>query len=854
MTIPIKTIDVRPRIPEELQALRELSENLWFAWHYDAQDLFRRINPDIWEETRKNPVELMSRLNQRDLEGLANDEGFLAHLERVKKDFDRYMSEQPNPRICGEKGRQCLVAYLTAECGVEDCLPLFSGGLGILAGDLLKSSSDLCLPIIGVSLAYQKGYFRQYLTQEGSQMETYPFNQFANMPMKPVKDGKGRPVTVNVDLKGENVNVQTWQVAIGRTKLYLLDTNIKENSDWARDITSELYGGDREMRICQEIILGIGGVRVLEEIGIEPSVYHLNEGHSAFAIFERIRRVRERYGLSFNEALEFVRVTSAFTTHTPVPAGIDTFHQDLMKTYFETFAKSMGISFDVLMGFGRMDPRNRDEEFSLAVLALRISNWNNGVSLLHGKVSRKMWRNIWPDTPEPDLPITHVTNGVHVPSFISKGMAENYHTYLGPRWIEDPDNVKVWERVDKIPDMELWRAHERGRARLVAFARQRLKAQLERKGASDRDVAIADEVLNPEALTICFARRFVPYKRAYLIVTDVPRFEKLLTNPKFPVQIIVAGKAHPRDVMGKDMIKQLFQVTRQNNLKRHMVFLEDYDMNVARHMVQGADIWLNTPRRPMEACGTSGMKAVANGALHLSILDGWWDEGYERGIGWSIGKGEEYKDHEFQDEIESKAFYDLMEKDIVPLFYERGSDGIPKGWLAMMKASLHRLCPVFNSHRMVEEYWSRFYMPASEKGFQLMENERKRLKSLAEWRQKIMFNWQNVAIKDIRMEEVAEIFLGTLYHVEVDLFLGELSPDDLIVEVYCGKINPSDRFTDSFTQVMNLKETTRKYLCKYSCEIQFTDVGHFGLNIRITPNHPFPESRHAMGLVIWGQD
>ena len=570
-------------------------------------------------------------------------------------------------------------------------------------------------------------------------------------------------------------------------------------------------------------------------------------------VFERIRQLREDPGLSFNEALELVRVTSVFTTHTPVPAGIDTFHPDLVRTYFESFAKSMGISIHVLLGFGRQDPRDRDEPFSMAVLALRLSNWINGVSRLHAKVSRKMWQKIWPRTPETDLPITHVTNGVHIPSWISKSMAENYDRYLGPRWIEDPDNVKIWERVDKIPDPELWRTHERERERLVAFARRRLRDQLAKRGASNRDLALADEVLNTETLTIGFARRFAPYKRAHLILRDIERLERILTNEKRPVQIVFAGKAHPQDRPGKELIKHLVQTSNKENLRRHMVFLEDYDLDIGRTMVQGVDIWLNTPRRPLEACGTSGMKAVANGALHLSVLDGWWDEGYEREIGWAIGNGEEYEDHDFQDELESHALYDILEKDIIPIFYERGQDGIPRRWVAMMKASMHKLCPMFNTHRMVSEYWQRCYLPAAERGSRLSENEREGLKSLAKWREKVMYNWANVAIKAIRMKELPDLEVGAPYPVEADIFLGELLPEDVMVETYAGRLDPSGRFVDRFTHVMEPKETVGDRIYKYQCVLNFEDGGHFGLNIRITPNHPNPESRHAMGLVIWGQ-
>jgi len=852
MTKPIKTLLVKPRIPGALSALKVLSENLWFVWNYDAESLFRRINPDIWEETRENPVEFLCRLKQQDLEDLAGDQGFLAHMERVKQEFDRYMSVKPAPEIFGKNGHPFLVAYFTAECGVADCLAIYSGGLGILAGDHLKSASDLNFPIIGISLAYQKGYFRQYLTPDGWQMERYPLNEFTTMPMKLVLDSHGQPLRVPVDLKGEEVLVQVWRVNIGRTTLYLLDTNLEGNSEEAKRITSELYGGDREMRIRQEIILGIGGVRMLRAMGLEPDVYHMNEGHSAFAVFERIRELREDKGLTFNGALEFVRATNVFTTHTPVAAGIDTFPSELMRTYFESLGKSMGISLDVLLGFGRRNPRDKSEEFTMTVLALRSSTWNNAVSRLHGSVSRRMWQQIWPKTPEMDLPITHVTNGVHIPSWISKGMAENYDRYLGPRWIEDPDNVKVWERVDKIPNSELWRTHERSRDRLVAFTRQRLKEQLMKRGVSSRDVVVADEVLNSEALTIGFARRFAPYKRAHLVLRDLTRLERILTNKEYPVQIIFSGKAHPQDHRGKELIKELIQICNREDLRRHVVFLEDYDLDIARHMVQGVDVWLNTPRRPLEACGTSGMKAVANGALHLSVLDGWWDEGYDREIGWAIGSGEEYEDHGLQDELESRALYDILEKDVIPLFYDRGPDGLPRRWLAMMKASLNKLCPMFNTHRMVEEYWDRSYLPAAERGIHLMGKDWGDLKALASWREKIMYNWGNVAIREVRMEPLSEIEVGRTYHVEAEIFLGELSPEDVMVEAYYGKLNPSSQYMSRLTHIMNPVTVAGDDHHKYVCDIQFEDAGHFGINIRVTPNHPDPESRHGMGLVIWG--
>ncbi|MBW1765600.1 MAG: alpha-glucan family phosphorylase [Deltaproteobacteria bacterium] len=852
MIKPITTLDIKPKIPERLKPLNELANNLWFSWNHEVEELFRRMNPDLWEKLKKNPVEFLGRLSQPELTSFLEDEGFLAHMERIKQDFDRYMAEKSHYTF-EKTGRPFTVAYFSAECGVADCLPIYSGGLGILAGDHLKSASDLNLPIVGVSLAYQKGYFRQQLTHEGWQAESYPVNQFSTMPMDLVRDGKGNIVKISLDLKGEEVKVRVWLVNIGRTKLYLLDTNLDENSKEARGITSELYGGDKEMRVRQEIILGIGGVKMLKAIGHDPEIYHMNEGHSAFAVFERIRELKEDKGLSFNEALEFVRTTNVFTTHTPIPAGNDMFHTDLLLPYFDNLARRLGINVEVLFGYGKKDPRDKDEEFCMTVLALRFSNCNNGVSRLHKHVSRKMWQGIWPKTMEADIPIGHVTNGVHIPSWISKGMAENYARYLGPLWIEDPDNAMVWERVDKIPDTELWRTHERGRERLVSVSRGLLRKQLGKRGIPNRDIAILDEVLNSETLTIGFARRFAPYKRAHLILKDLKRLEKILNNKEAPVQIIFAGKAHPQDHMGKELIKQIIDISSKENFRHHMVFLEGFDIEVAQYMVQGVDVWLNTPRRPLEACGTSGMKAVANGALHLSVLDGWWDEGYDPDIGWAIGTRVEYDDHNYQDEIESIALYDILEKDIVPLFYNRGPDGIPRGWLTMMKASLLKLCPMFNTHRMVTEYWTRFYETSVERRLDLMENDWQELRNITKQQEKIMNSRSELEIKNIRMESISEIEIGNSYHVEADIFMGDLFPGDITVEVYYGKLDPLNKYIESATTVMTSNGTAGEKIYQFQADVLFEKVGHFGLNIRITPTHPNPKRRNTMGLIIWGE-
>ncbi len=529
------------------------------------------------------------------------------------------------------------------------------------------------------------------------------------------------------------------------------------------------------MRFRQEMLLGVGGVHALEALGLEPTVFHMNEGHSAFSGLERMRRLMKRGGLSLEAAKEVVKSNSVFTTHTPVPAGNDYFPPDLMGKYFGKYAEDLGLSFNECLALGRLNPDNNQEAFCMTMLAIRLSNYRNGVSKLHREVSRGMWKGIWPAFPERDVPIVSVTNGVHIPSYISQEMADLYNRYLGPRWIEDPDNEKVWERVDLIPDTELWRTHERRRERLIAFARRRVKEQLLRRGELPSEIKRAEDVLNPEALTICFARRFATYKRGDLLFRDAKRLAGILNDPERPVQIIFAGKAHPQDMAGKAIIKNIVQHIHEETFRYKVVFLEDYDINIARYMVQGADVWLNTPRRPMEACGTSGMKAVANGALHMSVLDGWWAEGYSPGAGWAIGAGEEYEDTEYQDEIESRAMYELLEREVIPAFYARTRDGTPREWIRMMKASMRRLCPIFNTHRMLEDYVDGFYVPAAVLHQKMQHERNQTAESFAEWKQKVQRHWREVRIQEVKLEDGrAEIPVGKAMPIQARIGLGQL--------------------------------------------------------------------------------
>jgi starch phosphorylase len=704
---------VVPHLPSRLSPLLEMAKNIWFCWNLPVIDLFRSIDQNLWEETGHNPLAMLSQLSHERVDELLRDEGFLLEMDRIYAEFTRYRDDQRKYNFGLETAIDFTVAYFSAEFGLTDCLPIYSGGLGVLAGDFLKSASDLRFPVVGVGLLYQKGYFRQYLNTDGWQQETYPDNNFHNLPVILEKDEKNNPLTIDVPLKDRQVKVRIWRIEVGQIPLFMLDTNTVDNRDEDRDITSALYGGDREMRLKQEIVLGIGGVRALKLLGIRPTVFHMNEGHSALANLERIRLLMEEHHLSFPEAREAAYASSVFTTHTPVPAGIDVFDASLIGSYLGNYLRSLGISLETFMAWGSGNEYGSKSSFNMAIMALKSSSRTNGVSQLHRTVSRRMWQEIWPYLTEEDIPIDSVTNGVHIPSYISDDMSSLYDRYLGRRWAEDPDNVGVWMRVNRIPDAELWRTHERRRERLVAFTRQRLQEQIRRRGGQKEEIQAAGQVLHPEALTIGFARRFATYKRGDLILKDPARLSKILNDPKRPVQIIFAGKAHPQDTQGKEVIKHIIHLARQPEFRDRIAFIEDYELNVARYMVQGCDIWLNNPRRPLEACGTSGMKAAANGALNMSILDGWWAEGYRLGLGWAIGSGEEYQDPEYQNFVESQSIYDLLERCAVPLFYERGRDNLPRGWIGMMKDSLLNLVGRFNSHRMLQDYVHQLYLPSA---------------------------------------------------------------------------------------------------------------------------------------------
>ncbi|MFB3890407.1 MAG: alpha-glucan family phosphorylase [Phycisphaerae bacterium] len=849
---PLRTFTIEPSLPDQLLPLIDIAHNLWWSWHGDALDLFRRLDAKGWEECYHNPVAMLGRIDQKRLLDMAGDEGFLAHLQRVQKDLQFYR-EKPGWWTKTYGGdRQPLVAYFCAEFGISECLPIYSGGLGVLAGDHLKSASELDVPLTAVGLLYQQGYFRQRLNADGWQLELFPRNDFHNMPVQLVRSADNQPLTIQVELPQRAIRAQIWRAQIGRISLHLLDTNVPENSPEDRHITAQLYGGDQEMRIRQEIVLGIGGVRMLGALGLAPKVFHMNEGHSAFLGLERIRQIMAKQGVSFDEAREVVVASSIFTTHTPVPAGNDAFEPWLIDKYFANYWPQVGLNRDQFLALGRQEPGNKDEPMNLTVLALRLSSYRNGVSKLHGSVSRKLWSNVWPGVPVSEVPITHITNGVHTRTWISHDMAELYDRYLGPGWHEKPADMSFWKGVDAIPDTELWRTHERRRERLVAFTRRHLHEQLAKRGAGSSELAAADEVLDPEALTIGFARRFATYKRANLILTDAERLAKLLGNQDRRVQIIFAGKAHPRDNPGKDLIRQIVHIARSEPFSRWIVFLEDYDMNVARYLVQGVDVWLNTPLRPMEASGTSGMKVAANGGLNVSILDGWWDEGYDPSVGWAIGSGESYDDLEYQNTVESQALYDLLEKEVVPLFYDRGPDKLPRQWIAKMKRAMNYLAPMFNTNRMVRQYAEMFYASASKRWDSLTANDMTAAKGLSGWKHKVYQSFGNVRIENVsdNMTDIGAR-VGKDVRVEAVVDLGQLAPEDLMVELYYGRLDDDGQLSEGMALPMEQVNKEGDRRVRYAVNMPCARSGLTGYTVRIMPSHPMLGDPRDMAMIRW---
>ncbi len=857
MVTPVTRINVVPDLPADLARLEEIAYNLRWSWDRESILLFQSLDPDLWERTGHNPVWMLGLVSQERLSEASQDKDFMARFERVCNSLDAYLNDDQTWFKTTYKSLDPvpLIAYFSMEFGLTESFQNYSGGLGILSGDHLKSASDLDIPLVGVGLLYQEGYFRQYLNADGFQQESYLYNDFANLPITRVMNEDGNPMRISVPLPGRELYAAVWRLNVGRIQLYLLDTNIDDNHRKEdRDLTDRLYGGDRRTRIRQEILMGIGGIRMLDQLGLRPTVLHMNEGHSAFLALEKIRQLMNEQGLNFYEAKEIAGSSMVFTTHTPVPAGLERFGFDLIDEHLTTFYQSMGLSRDEFLDLGREHIYDT-EMFSLPIMAEHMSNLSNGVAQLHGAVSRGMWEKYYEGFPTKEVPIGAVTNGIHLLTWLSNKMAELYDKHLGDSWRDDVSNPAVWQGVESIPDEELWATHEEQRERLVTFIRERLAYQMRRRGVSQAEIDDAANVFNPKALTIGFARRFATYKRATLFMKDIERLEKLVANADRPVQFVFAGKAHPHDTPGKELIREIDRLSRTPAFRNHLVFLEDYDMNIARYMYHGVDVWMNNPRRPKEASGTSGMKVIANGGLNFSILDGWWDEGYNADVGWAIGKGEEYSEDEWdmQDRIESEALYNVLENDIVPLFYEqRNTADLPEAWIRKMKASIETLTPFFNTRRMVREYTEGYYIPTYERAYSLT-HPNDNSKALVQWINNVRANWPHTGIGEIEVIE-PEIKVGATTTVTAKIYLNNLTPDDVVVQVYYGKLDGRNDIVEDTSEAVNMVPPTSHDddgAWVYKTELSYDSSGERGINIRILPNHKHLANPFQLGLIKW---
>ena len=845
---------VSPSLPKELEPLLEITKNFWWCWNQKAVNLLRTIDIDNYDEKDHNPIRILGESSQECFYNMLHDDAAMMNLAEVYDEFKTYMNQETWYASLddSQKTENEKIAYFSFEYGLHESLPNYSGGLGILSGDHLKSASDLGLPFIAVGLLYRKGYFRQYLNADGWQQEYDIENDFFNLALEKVLDSNGETMKVDVDLPGRKVYAQIWKANVGRIQLYYLDANIEENSVEDRDITAQLYGGNLETRIQQEILLGIGGIKALKKLGIKPTIYHMNEGHSAFLSLERIRQLMIDDKLDRKTAREVVFSSNVFTTHTPVPAGNDVFPIEMMQKYFVDYIKKIDMSMEEFLKLGKIDPNNQKEDFCMTVLALNLSAENNGVSELHGHVSREMWKDIWKGVPAKELPIDSITNGIHTLSWISFDMQNLLDRYLGPRWRTKPLEYGIWERVQKIPDAELWRTHERRKERLIDFCRERLKAQIINRGFTKNEINHAEQILTPEALTIGFARRFATYKRGTLLFRDIERLKKIISNPHRPVQIIFAGKAHPHDNGGKELIKNIAEICRREEFRDHIVFLEDYDINVARYMVQGVDVWLNNPRRPLEASGTSGMKVPPNGGLNFSILDGWWDEAYDGQNGWAIGNREEYTDLEYQDEVESNALYNVLENEIIPLYYERGRDDIPRQWVTAMKWSMQTVCPQFSTNRMVADYFNKFYTNASRRYINMTSDDFKKSKELKSWKDNIYSKWSKVSFENTMSEMPSRnLQVGSKFEVKTIVNLGNIAPDSVRVELYHGKLSMKDEITEPTIVEMKHSSDLGNGRHSFIGSLECVNTGQSGYAIRMYPYHKDLGYKFDMKMIIW---
>lgn len=846
-------IKVTTELPQQLARLNDIAYNLWWSWNNEAIDLFREIDLNLWEKLNKNPVRFLQEVNHKKLyEKLENTE-FMERYNMVVNRFDSYMSETQDTwfsRNYPDKQSEQII-YFSAEYGLNEVLPIYSGGLGVLSGDHCKTASDLGLPFTAIGLLYKQGYFNQRINRDGWQETHFSVLNISHLPVQPVLTQDNQPLMIHVDMPGRIVYAKAWKIAIGRINLYALDTDVPENNQYDRGLTAKLYGGDRETRIQQEILLGIGGIKLLDALGIKGTVYHMNEGHSAFLGLELIRKLIYERNMSFEEAQEVVAASSVFTTHTPVPAGNDVFPLEMIDRYFSNYWGQLRLQRHEFINLGQKpgDPYN----FNMTVLALNLSGKRNGVSELHGAVSRNIYNSLWPETPEDDVPIYHITNGIHTLTWLSPSFKYLYDEYFPPGWQERLYDREVWENVEKIPDEKLWKIHCDLKSKMVDYVRKCLKKQYQCNGLPAHEVNRQVQQIDPDALTIGFARRFATYKRADLIFRDMARVQRILNNKSFPVQIIFAGKAHPADRPAHEVIKQIHDIAQKDGFKGKVFLVENYNMTLSRNLVQGVDIWLNNPRRPLEASGTSGQKVCINGIINLSIFDGWWCEGYNGKNGWVIGDDTHYENEQYQDDADSQSLYSLLEDVIIPLYYKRNDKGIPVEWVRIMKESIKSIAPVFSIYRMVQDYTREFYVPCIERVRQIKNSNYDYARELAEWKQKIYKEWPNVQIladKDGVLLKEQHAKSGENISFNAIVRLGNLTPDDIEVQVYYGSVS-NNTIQQGESVAMHVSGQHDPSTYTYTATLNIADGGEYGYSFRIVPKHPNLFNKYDMPLMKW---
>ena len=846
-------ITVNPQLPKRINKLSTIANNLWWSWNTEFLRLFQRIDMDLWEQSEKNPVKFLKHVSQEKLENVAKDIIFLKEYDKIVEDFEGYMNSKNtwfSKNYPEEK--EDLIAYFSAEYGLDQTIPIYSGGLGILSGDHLKSASDLGIPLVAVGLLYKNGYFNQKIDGEGQQQTEYHEIDLYDLPIHPVKDDMGEDLIIYVKFPKRRLYLKVWSINVGRIKLYLLDSDIEKNNPEDRDVTLKLYGGDQEMRIRQEIVLGQAGVELLTKyLKLNPTVYHMNEGHSAFLTLEIMKNIIAEKKVSFEVAKEIASSKTVFTTHTPVPAGNDIFPLDLVEKYFKDFWPRLGLSREEFLKLGMKPSTELDKGFNMGILALKIAGKKNGVSKLHGAVSRELFGEVWPEIASNESPIGYVTNGIHTCSWLAPKMKELFNKYLIPYWQDSMYQDQVWEKIKNVPNDKIWTIHNERKQKLLKLVKENTTERLRRSGYSYEAINEITSKINPNALTIGFARRFATYKRATLIFKDIERITQILNNSDRPVQLIFAGKAHPADKEGQDLIKYIHQVSMMPQFKGKIFLLENYNIAMSRYLISGVDVWLNNPRRPMEASGTSGQKASVNGVINFSVLDGWWAEGYTQTNGWTIGSNNEYESYEAQDQADSQSLYRTLEEKIIPTYYERNRNNLPEKWIEIMKNSIITTGGKYSTSRMLVDYTNQYYMPLAKltkKYYEDIDN----VASYNSWKNDLYTNWKDIKITQVNNLDNITIDAGNKIEVACEVELPNIDINNINVEVYYGKILENGVVENVSIIPMELTESNedeRKYY--YTTKIELTTGGNYGYTFRVMPKNEMILETANLNLVKW---